>query len=64
MLLILRGRLQLSAISWFFVILAAFEYYPRDLNNAATSRILGNPAVISIFYKQLHIFSSIYLVLI
>ena len=34
------------------VILPAFEYYSRDLNNAATSRILVNPAVISIFMNN------------
>ena len=34
------------------MILPAFEYYPRDLNNAATSRILVNPPVISIFINN------------
>ena len=45
------------------VILPAFEYYPRDLNNAATSRILVNPAVI-FFNKQMQICISIYFELI
>ena len=43
--------------------LPAFEYYPRDLNNAATSRRLVNPAVIFIFHKQLQICIAIYFVL-
>ena len=34
------------------MILLAFEYYPRDLNNAATSQILVNPAVICIFINN------------
>ena len=37
------------------VTLPAFECYPCGLNNAATSRILVNPAVILICYKQLQI---------
>ena len=41
------------------VILPAIEYYPNDLNNAATSRILVNHTVISIFinnYKFVFLF--------
>ena len=32
--------------------LPAFEYYPSDLNNAATSRTLVNPAVIFILINN------------
>ena len=41
------------------VTLLAFDYYPRDLNIAATSRILVNPAVIFLFFEQLQICISI-----
>ena len=34
------------------MILPACKYYPRDLNNAATSRILVNRAVIYIFINN------------
>ena len=37
------------------MILLAFECYPCGLSNAATSRILANPALIPM-YKQIHIF--------